>query len=193
VSRIAVVYHSQGGHTKILAEAVAQGANSVDGAEAVLHEIQGRDINEGRWVNEETLAALDESDAIIFGSPTHMGGVSSQFKAFLDGSLHRWYARRWANKVGAGFTVSSTPSGDKSTALLSSYVCAMQHGMIWVGVDQSPLNPDDLNRLGFYIGVGGQADYTGDSPAIHPGDRQTGVDFGVRVSTVAGALATGLG
>jgi NAD(P)H dehydrogenase (quinone) len=91
-----------------------------------------------------------------------------------------------------GGLISSTPSGDKSTALLSSYVCAMQHGMIWVGVDQSPINQDGLNRLGFYMGVGGQSDYSGDSPAIHAGDRETGIQFGARVATVAAALSAGL-
>ncbi len=189
MTTVAIVYHSTGGYTEVLAEAVAEGAASCAGTEAVLHPIQGSDITEGRWVNETVLAALDASDAIVFGSPTHMGSVSSQFKAFLDGSLHRWYARRWIDKIGAAFTVSSSPSGDKATALLASYVCAMQHGMIWVGVEQSPINKEGLNRLGFYTGVGAQADYAADGPALMSGDRQTGVELGARVARIAGMLA----
>jgi NAD(P)H dehydrogenase (quinone) len=188
LTRIAVVYHSQGGHTKILAEAVAEGASSLEGAEGSLHRIEGASIVEGRFADEDLLVRLDAADAIVFGSPTHMGSVSGPFKSFLDGTLHRWYGRSWSNKVAAAFTVSSTPSGDKLTGLLTSYVCAMQHGMIWVGVDQSPLNAEGMNRLGFYVGVGAQADYSGESPAIDDGDRRTGVQLGARVATITRAL-----
>jgi NAD(P)H dehydrogenase (quinone) len=191
VTTIAVVYHSQGGHTQILAEAVAEGAASFENTSVALHRIDGKSIVDGRFEDEELLTSLDEADAIVFGSPTHMGSVSGPFKSFLDATLHRWQSRRWSNKVAAAFTVSSTPSGDKLTGLLASYVCAMQHGMIWVGVDQSPINADGLNRLGFYVGVGAQADYTGASPAIDEGDRRTGIDLGVRVATITAALRAG--
>ena len=192
MTRIAIVYHSHGGHTKLLAEAVAEGASEIDNATVSLHRIEGSDITDGRFSNDELLTSLDDADAIVFGSPTHMGSVSGPFKAFLDGTVHIWYASRWSNKVAAAFTVSSTPSGDKLTSLLASYICAMQHGMIWVGVDQSPLNQDELNRLGFYAGVGGQADHGRDGVAIHDGDRRTGVDLGRRVATIAVAVRSGL-
>jgi len=188
---VAVVYHSQSGHTKILAEAIAEGADAVRGAKASLNAIEGAHITEGRFENEALFASLDGADAIVFGSPTHMGSVSAPFKAFLDATLHRWYARQWCDKVAAAFTVSSTPSGDKLTSLLASYICAMQHGMLWVGVDQSPINPDGLNRLAFYVGVGAQADYSAESPAIDQGDRQTGVAYGARIATIAAALGAG--
>jgi len=114
-----------------------------------------------------------------------MGGVSGPMKAFLDATLHRWYQRRWVDKVAAGFTVSSTPSGDKLSTLTSLVVCAMQHGMLWVGLDQSPLNAEGLNRLSFYLGVGGQAEFGGAEVAIHAPDRATGVLLGARVARIA--------
>lgn len=189
MANVAVVYHSDSGHTKILAEAVLEGASSVDGTKATLHEVDRRAIVEGRFEGEEMLAELDGADAIVFGCPTYMGGISGPMKAFVDATLNRWYARKWSDKLAAGFTVSSTPSGDKLNTLMGLQVAAMQLGMIWVGLDQSPLNPDGLNRLSFYLGVGGQAEYGGEETAIDPGDRATGVLLGARVARLAGRLA----
>jgi len=189
VARVAVVYHSDGGHTKILAEAVHEGAASVDGTDAQLHAIDRRAIVEGRFADEPLLAALDAADAIVLGCPTYMGGVSGPMKAFVDATLGRWAKRTWSDKLAAGFTVSSTPSGDKLNTLMGLQVAAMQLGMIWVGLDQSPLNPQGLNRLSFYLGVGGQAQYGGAEVAIDPGDRATGVVFGARIARLANRLA----
>jgi NAD(P)H dehydrogenase (quinone) len=190
VTKIAVAYHSDSGTTKILAEAVHEGAASVEGVAASLNEIDRGCIVEGHYANDALLDSLDEADAIIFGCPTFMGDVSAPMKAFLDATLSRWSQRTWSGKVAAGFTVSSTPSGDKLSALTSLVMNAMQHGMIWVGLDQTPINPDQLNRLSFYLGVGGQAEYGGETPAIHAPDRATGVIHGERVARIAQRLAS---
>ena len=70
---------------------------------------------------------------------------------------------------------------------------AMQHGMIWIGLDQVPLNPDRLNRLSFYLGAAGQARYGQDESALHDGDRETGVLHGARIADFAQKLAIVLG
>lgn len=74
---ITIVYFSGTGNTKLGAEAVLQGCQTVDGVSVQLLEIVGADIIEGRWVNEDIATALDSSDAIIFGTPTCMGSVAS--------------------------------------------------------------------------------------------------------------------
>ena len=185
MSEIAVVYHSTTGTTRKLAEAVRAGAASVTGARAALHEIRGAEIAEGRWKNDALLAALDAADAIVFGCPTFMGGPSAQLKAFLDASVSRWYSRAWAGKLAAAFTVSTTPSGDKLQTLDAIFVTAMQHGMLWVGLDQSPLNPKQLNRLGVYVGVAAQPDYASVPPGVIAADLQTGELLGERVAKLA--------
>ena len=81
MSLTSVVYHSATGHTQILANAVLRGIASLEGARGQIFEITGGDIVEGRWDNPAILAALDESDAIIFGAPTYMGSVSGQMKS----------------------------------------------------------------------------------------------------------------
>jgi NAD(P)H dehydrogenase (quinone) len=76
-----IVYHSGYGHTRRMAEAVAEGAG------CVLYAIDADgNIADDGW------AALDAADAIIFGSPTCMGGPSWQFKKFADTSSKAWFA-----------------------------------------------------------------------------------------------------
>ncbi|WP_292831862.1 flavodoxin family protein [Nostoc sp. JL33] len=94
----------------------------------------------GRWKNDEGLEKLNQADAIVFGSPTYMGGVAAQFKAFIDAASEVWFRQGWKDKIAAGFTHSSSPSGDKQGTLLYLAMNAAQHGMIWVNVgDLLPL------------------------------------------------------
>jgi len=191
MAALAVVYHSKDGHTKIMAEGVCAGASSVAGVETELFVVEAKQIIEGRWKNDAMLSALDGVDAIVFGCPTYMGNISGAFKLFLDATLQRWSSRAWVDKVAAGFTVSSTPGGDKQNTLVSLATCAMQLGMIWVGLEQIPLNPKELNRLSFYLGAAGQAQYGGSEASLYPGDRETGALLGQRVARIARTLEVG--
>ncbi len=131
---LSVIYFSGTGHTTKLAEAVHKGAASVPGVTTQLIAISGDDILKGRYQNDAVFAQLDASDAIIFGSPTYMGGPAAQFKAFADATGGRWFAGAWRDKLAAGFTVSSGPSGDKLSTLHYFFTLAMQLGMMWIGL-----------------------------------------------------------
>lgn len=185
MASVGIIFHTGTGYTKILADSVAQGASTQVGAKVERLEILGSDIVEGRYSNDEVFATLDACDAIIFGAPTYMGGVSAQMKAFLDATVQRWYSRRWSGKLAAAFTVSSTPSGDKFNALTDVLTSALQHGMVWVGLDESPINPEGVNRLGFYLGAAAQPDYAAKPAALQPGDVETGSRLGARVAQIA--------
>src|SRR6266700_2366052 len=147
---ISIVYHSGSGHTAEMAHAVARGVSSAGGVSVAQHRILDEDFKGSRWQNEEVLKQLDESDAIIFGSPTYMGSVSAQLKAFMDATSSRCPQRKWVDKVAAAFTVSAHPSGDKLNMLVTCSVFAMQHGMIWVGVAEG-------SSLGIFFGAAGRA------------------------------------
>lgn len=111
--KIAIVYHSVTGTTAQLAEAVAAGCRSVATADPELLRIRGTDIQQGRYQNSAVFEVIDQADAVIFGSPTFMGSVSAQFKAFADATAgDYWTKQRWANKVAAGFTVGTGYCGD---------------------------------------------------------------------------------
>lgn len=154
---IAIVYHSGSGPTAEMAHAVARGAAAVSGASVKEFALQDGDFNAGRWSNETLLSELDADDAIILGSPTYMGCVSGQMKSLMDATSSRYLQRRWVDKLAAAFTISGTPAGDKMNTLLTCATFAMQHGMIWVGVAESPVTGEGYNRLGFYFGAAGVA------------------------------------
>lgn len=152
--KVVVVFHSATGSTRRLAQAIAAGATMEPGAEVVAVEIVGADIVEGRFGNIELLWQLDNADAIIFGSPTYMGCVSAQFKAFTDATSELWAKQAWANKIAAGFTIGANLSGDQLNTIQYLQVFANQHGMLWVGLDiPGNYDPAMRNRLGAQSGL----------------------------------------
>jgi len=182
MSTVSIIYFSGSGHTTKMAEAVQQGAASVAGVQANLIAITGEDIHQGRYKNDAVLTALDASDAIIFGSPTYMGGPAAQFKAFADATGERWYRSAWRDKIGAGFTVSGGPSGDKLSTLHYFFTLAMQHGMIWAGLTETPMNDKGINRLSSYSGAMAQAGMEPPDVAPNAADKLTGEILGRRVA-----------
>lgn len=188
---VAVVYYSATGHTHELAVAVGEGAGSVPGTTVELVRLQDADIQNGRWKNDEQIAKLNAADAIIFGTPTYMGGYSAQLKAFIDACGGIWYVQGWKDKLAAGFTHSGGLSGDKLGTLHGLMVNAMQHSMVWVGLGLMVEGPaaENVNRLSSYSGAMAQT-YPGDAP-VNSGDRKTAVALGKRVAEAAARWAKG--
>jgi multimeric flavodoxin WrbA len=173
MTQIAIVYHSGFGHTKVVAESLKAGAESVPDTQVRLIPVEEVDAH---WLD------LEAADAIIFGSPTYMGNVSAPFKAFMDASSKPWYERKWKDKLAAGFTISGSPSGDKLNTLQSLMIFAMQHGMVWIGIADLPQNDEGTNRLGSFAGVMAQAGQV--APEIEPNeaDRKSAERLGQRVA-----------
>jgi NAD(P)H dehydrogenase (quinone) len=188
---VAIVYFSAQGHTHQLAEAVAEGARGVAGTAVEMLRIVGDDITGGRWKNPAALAKLAAADAIVFGTPTYMGGVSAQMKAFIDAASEVWMKLGWKDKVAAAFTHSQGLSGDKLNALAGLWVNAMQHGMVWVGLGElvEGTAADQVNRLSAYGGAMAQTDYGQEQ--VNAGDRKTAVILGKRVAEAAARWAKG--
>lgn len=194
--KVAVVYFSGSGHTALVAEAVAKGARSVEGVQVDLLAIRGSQITEGRWKDEAMLESLSAADAIIFGTPTYMGGPAAQFKAFADATAMIWFGRGWKGKLAAGFTHSGSPSGDKAGTLQYLVTLAAQHGMLWVPSDELPHiytgKTEAINRLGFYLGVGGSTPFNPNAPAsVEAGDLLTAEGHGRRVAEAALRIGRG--
>lgn len=183
MSRIAIVFHSGFGHTKVQAEAVRAGAASVAGTDVRLIEV---------GEHEEHWDYLDAADAIIFGSPTYMAGPSAAFKTFLDATSARWADQAWSGKLAAGFTNSAGYNGDKLATLQNFSLVAMQHGMVWVGLGLLPGNttakggPEDLNRLAGFLGAMAQSNADAGADVAPPlADRRTAEHLGRRVAEAA--------
>jgi NAD(P)H dehydrogenase (quinone) len=187
--QIAVVYHSGYGHTKAVAESVALGAGRVPGTQVKLVPVEEA---------EARIGELDAADALIFGTPTYMGGASARFRAFAELTSKKWAGQEWKDKIAAGFTNSASQSGDKLATLDSLQVFAMQHGMVWVGLDLLPGNNsskasvNDLNRLGSFVGLMTQAN-SDQGPELTPpdADHRTAQHFGQRVAEATVRWARG--
>jgi multimeric flavodoxin WrbA len=179
MSKLAIIYHSAHGHTEHIARHVHVGTLDVDGVDAQI--VKAEDI-------ARTPDELVEYDGFMFGSPTHLGGVSGPFKSFMDSTGRLWRTQQLKGKLAAGFTVSSLPSGDKQSTLLSMFIFSMQHGMLWVG---NPFLPEQhsgvpydqaANRLGSWSGLMAQAGHCAPADAFVPGDIKTARMFGPRGS-----------
>lgn len=187
MTSVAIVYYSGSGHTALLAAAVQRGAQAESDVTARLLPIDPARLVEGRLQDPALLDAITRADAVIFGSPTYMGGVAAQFKAFMDASSGHWYRRQWKDKLAAGFTHSGSPSGDKLNTLVSLAVFAAQHGMIWIGNSDLPdSSGPGVNRVGAYLGVMGYGNGApGTAPALAAGDLATAEALGRRVAALA--------
>lgn len=182
MSRIVIVYHSGYGHTQKVAEAVAEGS----GASLLAIDAEGN-LPAGGWEQ------LDAADAIVFGTPTYMGGTSWQFKKFADASSKPWFTMKWKDKLAAGFTNSATLNGDKFSSLMYLFTLAQQHGMLWVGMGMQGPNAkkhtrDDLNNLGGYSGLMTATPSDASTDEMVPGDLATARAFGQRIAATAKRL-----
>jgi len=72
-ARVIVVYESKYGNTKLAAETIAEGVREVEGIETVVSEVK-----------EVDLGKIPDYDAILVGSPTHIGGPTWGVRKFID-------------------------------------------------------------------------------------------------------------
>lgn len=144
--RILVLYHSTYGHIETMAKAMAEGARSVDGAEAVIKRVPEtvpEDVarNAGYRLDQESpIATVDELptyDAIIIGVGTRYGRMASQMANFLDQTGGLWASGALVGKVGSAFTSTATQHGGQETTLMAIYTNLMHFGMVCVGLPYS--------------------------------------------------------
>ncbi|NUR89984.1 MAG: flavodoxin family protein, partial [Nonomuraea sp.] len=92
------------------------------------------------------------------------------------------------DKVAAGFTNSGSKSGDKLHTLQYLALLAAQHGMVWVplglvsGWNSSAGSPEDLNRLGFWLGAAASSHVDLGAEHMEDSDLRTAEHLGRRVA-----------
>lgn len=155
MSKVLVLYYSTYGHVETLANAVAEGARSVPGAEVTLKRVPetlppelakqfGVKLDQPAPV--ATPQELAEYDAIIFGSPTRFGNMAAQMRNFLDQTGGLWVKGTLIGKVGSVFTSTGTGGGNESTII--SFVTTLIHqGMIYVGLPYSCPELADISEV----------------------------------------------
>ncbi|MEN6585697.1 MAG: NAD(P)H:quinone oxidoreductase [Sulfuricella sp.] len=148
--KIQVVFYSMYGHIHRMAQAVANGVASVEGAEVSLWrvpelvpdkalEASGAKAAQAAFSDVPIIAPaqLAEADAIIFGTPTRFGNMAAQMRNFLDQTGKLWLAGSLIGKVGSVFASSATQHGGQESTILSFHTTLLHQGMIIVGLPYS--------------------------------------------------------
>ena len=143
MSKVLVLYYSTYGHIEAMAHAVAEGAREA-GAQVdvkrvpeTVPEAIARDAHFklDQAAPIATVNELANYDAIILGSGTRFGRVSSQMAAFLDQAGGLWLRGALNGKVGGVFTSTGTQHGGQETTLFSMITNLLHFGMVIVGLD----------------------------------------------------------
>lgn len=148
--KVQVIFYSMYGHVYHLAEAVAEGARQVPGAEVSLFQVpelvpeaalekSGAKAARQAFAHipVATVAQLPEADAIVFGTPTRFGNMCSQMRNFLDQTGGLWVQGGLIGKVGSVFASTASQHGGQETTITSFHTTLLHHGMIIVGVPYS--------------------------------------------------------
>ncbi len=143
MTKVLVLYYSAYGHIETMAEAVAEGAREA-GADVVIKRVPDLVPDEiarkshYKLDQKAPIATVDELadyDAIIVGTGTRFGRVSSQMANFLDQAGGLWARGALNGKVGGAFTSTASQHGGQETTLFSIITNLMHFGMVIVGLD----------------------------------------------------------
>lgn len=148
--KVLIVYYSLYGHIYKMAEAVAEGARSVEGVDAELRRVPEtltKEVLEKMSALEAqkqqshipmcTVEELGKADAIIYGTPTRFGNICGQMRQFLDATGQLWMSGALTGKVGSVITSSNTQHGGQESTILSFHITLLHHGMVVVGLPYS--------------------------------------------------------
>jgi NAD(P)H dehydrogenase (quinone) len=145
MTKVLILYYSSYGHIERMAQAVAEGVKEA-GAEVAIKrvpELVPEDVakQSGYKLDQAapiaTVAELPDYDAIIFGSGTRFGVMTSQMRNFLDQTGPLWMTRALVGKVGSIFTSSATQHGGQESTVLTMIPTLLHQGMIVVGLPYS--------------------------------------------------------
>ncbi len=145
MARVLVLYYSTYGHIEAMAYAMAEGARA-GGALADVKRVPETAPQEvahaGNFKLHQTapiatVAELESYDAIIVGTGTRYGRMSSQMAAFLDQTGGLWMRGALNGKVGAAFTSTATQHGGQETTLFSIITNLLHLGLAIVGLPYS--------------------------------------------------------
>lgn len=145
MAKVLVLYYSSYGHIETMANAIADGARAAGASvdirrvpETVPENIaKAAHFKLDQAAPVATVAELENYDAIVVGTGTRYGRMSSQMAAFLDQTGGLWMRGAFNGKVGAAFTSSATQHGGQEATLFSIITNLLHFGMTIVGLPYS--------------------------------------------------------
>ncbi len=147
---IQVVFYSMYGHVYRMAEAVAEGARQVEGAEVSIYQVselvpdaaleksgakKARD--QFAHIPVAIPQQLADADGILFGTPTRFGNMAAQMRNFLDQTGQLWLANKLVGKPASVFVSTGTQHGGQETTGFTFITTLLHLGMVVVGVPYS--------------------------------------------------------
>ncbi len=158
--RVKVIFYSMYGHIYKMAEAMAEGAREVEGAEVELLQVaelmpdevlEKSGAKQARQAFAHIPAAkpddLADADGIIFGAPTRFGNMCAQMRNFLDQTGGLWMKNALVGKAGSVFTSSATQHGGQETTITSFHTTLLHLGMVIVGLPYSEARQMTLEEI----------------------------------------------
>ncbi|MBZ2207588.1 NAD(P)H:quinone oxidoreductase [Massilia soli] len=192
---ILVLYYSRHGATRKLAELIAQGVESVPGAEARL-----RTVPAVSTVTEATAPDIPASGApyvelqdladcagLAMGSPTRFGNMAASMKYFLDGTSADWLAGTLAGKPAAVFTSTGSLHGGQESTLLSMMIPLLHHGMLVMGLPYTQPELMTTATGGSPYGPTHWSGLDGDKP-VSEDEKRLAIEAGRRLAETAARL-----
>jgi NAD(P)H dehydrogenase (quinone) len=143
MAKVLVLYYSSYGHIETMAKAVAEGAREA-GAIVDIKRVpetapeavaKAAHFKLDQDAPVATVAELADYDAIVIGTGTRFGRMTSQMAAFLDQAGGLWARGALNGKVGGAFTSTATQHGGQETTLFSIITNLLHFGMVIVGLD----------------------------------------------------------
>ncbi|MDP3306899.1 NAD(P)H:quinone oxidoreductase [Methylotenera sp.] len=192
MSEILVLYYSQGGAVREMAQLIARGVESIPNIKARIRTVPKVSANceatepeipdSGAPYVEQS--DLEECIGLALGSPTRFGNMAAPMKYFLDGTVGLWLKGALIGKPAAVFTSTGSMHGGNETTLLTMMLPLMHHGMLMVGLPYSEPELSSTQTGGTPYGashIGGAMD---DKP-ISADERKLCLALGKRLAQTA--------
>ena len=193
---ILVLYYSRTGATRLLAEAIAQGIDQVDGAQARLRTVPPVATVvttalpsvpvEGAPYAE--LRDFEECGGLALGSPTRFGNMAAPLKHFIDSMSAHWLSGALAGKPAAVFTSTTSMHGGQESTLLSMMLPLLHQGMLVLGIPYTESDLMTTTSGGSPYGASHLAPH-GSTARLSDEERRLAVALGKRLAATATRLA----
>lgn len=192
MAEVLVLYYSQGGAVREMAQLIARGIESQAGIKARIRSVPKVSSNceatepdipvSGDPYVE--LSDLQECIGLALGSPTRFGNMAAAMKYFLDSTVSTWLKGDLIGKPAAVFTSSGSMHGGNEATLLSMMLPLLHHGMIMLGIPYSEAELSATQTGGTPYGASHVAG-ANDDQAISPDERQLCLALGKRLGHTA--------
>jgi NAD(P)H dehydrogenase (quinone) len=192
VKDVLVLYYSQNGAVKQLAQLMARGIEQVPGVKARL-----RTVPKVAPITQEIAPAVPDAGApyvelsdlkecigVALGSPTRFGNMAAALKYFWDSTGELWLNGALAGKPAAVFTSTGTQHGGQETTLMSMMLPLLHHGMVIVGLPYTEATLSTTKSGGSPYGASHVAGLTNDAP-VSDDEKKLTIALGKRLAEIA--------